>query len=278
MNATVGSLLAEAAGAQPGSRREAQLLLGHVLQRSLAWLVAHDRDEVDETQSRAFRDFARRRREGEPIAYLVGVREFHGLAMRVTPDVLIPRPETETLVDAAVDILRGRHAATVLDLGTGSGCIAVSIAHERPEARVTAIDASAAALGIARENARAHACEIEFLRGDWLEPVAGRRFHLIASNPPYVADGDPHLCEGDLRFEPAAALVAGKDGLDAIRAIVRQAPAHLHPGGWLLIEHGYDQAGACKDLLFIAGFGDLRSIRDLAGIARVAGGRLMAQN
>ncbi|HVY05813.1 MAG TPA: peptide chain release factor N(5)-glutamine methyltransferase [Burkholderiales bacterium] len=275
MIATVRALLVNAGSVLPASGSEPQILLGHVLQRERAWLIAHDKDEVGEADAAVYRALVQRRLAGEPIAYLVGHKEFHGLDFRVTPDVLIPRPETETLVDLVLEILPRQNSATVLDLGTGSGCIAVSIAHERSGAQVTAIDASPGALDLARANAKAHRQEIEFLQGEWYAPVKDRAFDVIVSNPPYVADGDPHLRRGDLRFEPQTALVAGADGLGDIHAIVQGAPAHLKAGGWLLFEHGHDQAVACKDLLTEAGFQELISRADLAGIERVAGGRLL---
>lgn len=280
MKRTVDSLLAGAADtlATEDGRRDAQVLLGHVLGVSRAWLVAHDRDAVDDSTADAFRHLVLRRREGEPVAYLLGKREFHGLDFRVTPDVLIPRPETETLVDAALEELDATPGRKVLDLGTGSGCVAVSIAHERPTAQVTAVDLSADALDVARRNAAALGQQVEFLQGRWFAPLARRRFDLIVSNPPYVAAGDPHLDQGDLRFEPEGALISGADGLNDIRVIVASAGAHLLPAGWLVFEHGYDQAESCRDLLLKAGFGDLRSWADLAGMPRVAGGRLLTPN
>ncbi|MEO8004248.1 MAG: peptide chain release factor N(5)-glutamine methyltransferase [Betaproteobacteria bacterium] len=280
MKSTVEGLLAGAADtlATDEGRRDAQVLLGHVLGVSRAWLVAHDGDAVDDSTVEAFRKLILLRHDGEPVAYLLGVREFHGLDFRVTPDVLIPRPETETLVDAGLEKLDAMPGRKVLDLGTGSGCVAVSIAFERPAAQVTAIDLSADALDVARSNATALGQKVEFLQGRWFVPLAQRRFDLIVSNPPYVAAGDPHLRQGDLRFEPIAALISGPDGLNDIRVIVGGAVEHLLPGGWLLFEHGYDQAETCRDLLAKAGFGDLKSWPDLAGIARVAGGRLLTPN
>jgi release factor glutamine methyltransferase len=274
---TIDSLLAGAAGtlATEDGRRDAQVLLGHVLGVSRAWLVAHDRDAIDDSAADAFRKLVQRRHDGEPVAYLLGKREFHGLDFRVRPGVLIPRPETETLVDAALEKLDATPGRKVLDLGTGSGCVAVSIAHERPTAQVTAVDLSADALDVARGNAGALGQQVEFLQGRWFSPLARRRFDVIVSNPPYVAAGDPHLDQGDLRFEPEGALISGPDGLNDIRVIVASAGEHLLPGGWLMFEHGYDQADSCRDLLLKAGFGDLQSWVDLAGITRVAGGRLL---
>ena len=278
MNSTVDKLLEEAARNPADAveqRREAQILLGHVLGVSRAWLSAHGDERPDPSAAAVFRDLIRRRQTGEPVAYLVGRREFYGIDFQVTPDVLIPRADTETLVDAALEKLSQGASHDVLDLGTGSGCVAIAIAHERPAARVTAVEVSTAALGVARDNAAAIGVHVEFLRGRWFETLAQDRFGLIVSNPPYVATGDPHLRQGDLRFEPESALTAGADGLNDIRTIVKEAPAHLHPGGWLLFEHGYDQAGRCRDLLQDAGFGELVSRADLAGRPRIAGGRLL---
>ena len=278
MSPTLGGLLDEAAHNLAGhveARREAQILLGHALGASRAWLAAHANEAADVSAAADFRDLVRRRRAGEPVAYLVGKREFYGLDFRVTPDVMIPRADTETLIDTALEKLTQPARQDVLDLGTGSGCVAISIAHERSGARVRAVDISPAALNVARDNAVAIGVDVEFLEGSWFEPLAGCRFDLIVSNPPYVAAADLHLRQGDLRFEPATALASGKDGLTAIRIIVAGAPAHLRAGGWLLFEHGYDQAGVCRDLLDNAGFGEVFSRADIAGLPRVTGGRLL---
>jgi release factor glutamine methyltransferase len=278
VNLTVDSLLDEAAIALAGhaeARREAQVLLGHVLGTSRAWLAGHGDDKADDTCAAKFRALVARRQNGEPIAYLVGEREFFGLGLRVTPDVLIPRADTETLVDVALEKLAPDVAHDVLDLGTGSGCVAIAIAHERPAARVTAVDLSTAALAVARENAAAIGVEIEFVQGKWFEPLARHRFDVVVANPPYVAADDTHLHQGDLRFEPAMALISGNDGLNDIRVIVAGAAAHLRAGGWLLFEHGHDQADACRDLLLDAGFAEVLNRADIAGLPRVAGGRLL---
>ena len=278
MNQTVGGLLEDGMRnlADPvEARREAQILLGHVLGVSRAWLAGHRDEPATAASAAIFRELVQRRRAGEPVAYLVGRREFYGLDFRVTPDVLIPRADTETLIDAALEKLTLHASAAVLDLGTGSGCVAIAIAHERPASSVTAVEVSAAALSIARQNAETIGVDVEFVQATWFERLAGRRFDLIVSNPPYVAQDDPHLQQGDLRFEPAAALASGKDGLDDIRIIVAAAPTYLHAGGWLLFEHGYDQADASRDLLRNAGFGELISRADIAGLPRVAGGRLL---
>ena len=263
----VAAALAEARAAIPLG--EARLLLGHVLGVSHAALAAHPERKVGLPETAAFRALAARRAAGEPIAYLTGRREFHGLAFQVTPAVLIPREETELLVDIALEA----KAARVLDLGTGSGCLAVAVAKALPQAQVTAVDASAAALAVARGNAARHGVSVRFLLGDWFAPLAGERFGLILANPPYVAEADPHLAQGDLRFEPRAALAAGPAGLDDIRRIVAAAPGHLAPGGWLWLEHGFDQAAAVAGLLAEAGFLDIGQRPDLAGILRVSGGR-----
>jgi release factor glutamine methyltransferase len=213
-----------------------------------------------------------RRAAGIPLAYLLGEREFHGLRFTVTPAVLVPRPETETLVDWALELLQGHDAAKVLDLGTGSGAIAVSVAKRCPPARLTATDVDPAALAIARANAAGHGVTLELLTGSWWTPLEGRRFDLVLSNPPYIAGDDPHLQA--LVHEPRHALTPGGDGLDALRAIVGGARAHLNPGGWLLVEHGFDQGAAVRQLLDGAGFHGVQTRRDLAGIERCSGGHL----
>lgn len=281
MSATVGRLLEDAARNLAASadlvetRREAYMLFGHAMGVSRAWLSAHRNEAADPSVADTFHALVRRRQAGEPVAYLVGRREFYGLEFRVTPDVLIPRADTETLVDVALEKLVEGTQPDVLDLGAGSGCIAIAIAHERPAARVTATDVSETALRVARDNAVAIGVDVELVRGSWFEPLAGRRFDLIVSNPPYVAVGDQHLQQGDLRFEPATALASGTDGLADIRIIVAHAPGYLREGGWLLFEHGCDQADVCRDLLRVTGFGEVVSCADIAGLPRVAGGRLL---
>ena len=252
---------------------DARTLLAHVLQRDDAHLIAHGDDALDSDRQHAFDALIGRRGAGEPVAYLTGHREFYGLDFRVTPEVLIPRPETELLVDLALERLPPRTAAGVLDLGTGSGCVAITIAKQRPRARVVAVDMSRSALALAQENAAAHGVpNVEFRLSNWFSRLVGERFELIAANPPYIAVGDPHLTQGDLRHEPGAALVAGEGGLACLRAITEAAPAHLDSGGWLLFEHGHDQATRCRDLLARAGFAGVFSQVDLAGIERVTGG------
>jgi release factor glutamine methyltransferase len=260
---------------------DAQVLLAHVLAKDRAWLVAHADDPLAGVDAAAFAALVQRRLHGEPVAYLTGIREFWGLPLAISPAVLIPRPETETLVEAALARLPAEREMRVLDLGTGSGAIALAIAHERPWARVLATDASADALAIARENARRLGIgNVQFAQADWYAdlPAAWRdlRFDLIASNPPYVAAGDPHLDEGDLRFEPDVALASGSDGLAALRTIVAGARLWLAPGGAIVVEHGYDQADRVRELLATAGFVEIAAIRDLAGIPRVAAGRFAA--
>ncbi|MGH8758442.1 MAG: peptide chain release factor N(5)-glutamine methyltransferase [Burkholderiales bacterium] len=257
------------------ARREAQVLLGFALGVTRAWLTTHPDQTADSEAAARFRSLVLLRAKGHPVAYLVGVKEFYGLPLRVTPDVLIPRPETEELVEAALERLPQGEARKVLDLGTGSGCIAIAIAHQRRAAQVAAVDSSSPTLALARENAAALGVEVDFLQSDWFAALSGRRFDLIVANPPYVAADDPHLRQGDLRFEPHPALAAGADGLAELRRIVGAAPNYLRPRGWLLLEHGYNQAEACRDLLRNAGFGELVFRADIAGLPRIAGGRLL---
>jgi release factor glutamine methyltransferase len=300
------------------ARTEAQMLLQRALTVSRAHLLAHPEQVLDEAQAAAYRALLQRRVAGEPVAYILGEREFFGLKFKVTAATLIPRPETELLVELALQ--RIPPAATlsrerergwgrgfrVLDLGTGCGALALAIACMRPDAEVTAVEASPEALAVARENVRrllersdAHqttvrdkhvearqsvhvstgstrtdfvAGSVSLLQSDWFSALEGQRFDLIVSNPPYIAGDDAHLAQGDLRFEPRAALASGADGLDDIRRIIAGAKAHLNPGGWLLFEHGYDQAAPTRELLRQAGFGEVFSARDLAGIERASGG------
>jgi release factor glutamine methyltransferase len=254
---------------------EAELLLAHVLAQPRTWLFTHGDRDVGEAEAARFDDLVRRREAGEPVAYLTGQRGFWRFDLAVSPATLIPRPETERLVELALERLPREYAARVADLGTGSGAIALAIAFERPRAHVVATDASADALAIARANAQAlQLANVELREGDWFAPLAGERYDLIASNPPYIALDDAHLREGDLRFEPAPALASGTDGLDAIRTIVAAAPAHLQPQGWLLLEHGWDQGAAVRALLADAGFVDVATERDLEQRDRVTLGRL----
>jgi release factor glutamine methyltransferase len=270
---TVAAALAAARAKLPAS--EARLLLGHVLGKPAAWLITHDADVLDEDVLLGFASLVARRAGGEPVAYLAGFREFFGREFEVSPAVLIPRPETELLVDVVLKSGVGAGVtATILDLGTGSGCIAITLALERPQARVAAVDASEAALHIARKNAERLGARLRLLQSDWFAALAGERFDLIVANPPYIAAGDPHLAAGDLRHEPSTALSSGADGLDDIRRIIAATPAHLAPGGQLWLEHGYDQAEAVRELLKAADLAGIEQHRDLAGIVRVSGGRL----
>ena len=253
---------------------DAQWLLAHALDRPIAWLYAHADEAVDDATAARFEVLVERRVAGEPVAYLTGRRGFWTFELQVTPDTLIPRPETELLVELALARLPSDRALQVADLGTGSGAIALALARERQRAQVLATDASHAALDVARANARALGlANIAFACGHWCTALDRRQFDLIASNPPYIAAGDPHLALGDLRREPAAALASGVDGLDAIRAIVADAPSHLVAGGWLLLEHGLDQGDAARALLRAARFADVATDRDLEGRDRVSSGR-----
>ena len=251
---------------------DARVLLRAVLGATDAQLAAHPERVPGERERARFTELVKRRRAGEPVAYLTGSREFYGLAFKVTPAVLIPRPETELLVEAALEHVPAGAACRVLDLGTGSGCVAVAIAKERPRARVMATDVSPAALAIARENAATHGVDIELLQSDWFAALVGRRFDIIVANPPYVAEGDTHLAQGDLRFEPRGALVSGPAGLDAIEAIVEQARGHLAPGGVLFFEHGHEQGSCSRVLLAAQGYDRIFTRRDLSDIERVSGG------
>ena len=236
-------------------RFEAELLLCHVLKRDRSWLMAHATDAIDSDHAAQYDALVERRRDGEPVAYITGVRGFWKMDLSVSPAVLIPRPETELLVEQALERLPREQTCSVADLGTGSGAVALAIASERRRARVTATDASDDALAVARANSERLGLEqIEFLQGDWWQPLADRRFDVVVSNPPYIAADDHHLDQGDLRHEPLAALASGGDGLDAIRQIVAGAASRLNDGGWLLLEHGWNQAAAVRALLEQAGF------------------------
>ena len=271
---TVARLLAQARAAIDPV--DAEHLLLHVLARPRSWLFAHADDVVAAADAARFGDLLARRLRGEPVAYLTGSRGFWTLELAVTPATLVPRADTELLVELALARLPVAADARVADLGTGSGAIALSIAKERPRAQVIATDASPDALEVARGNARRNGIgNVAFLAGSWLAPLAGETFNLIASNPPYIAEGDPHLAQGDLRFEPAMALSSGADGLDDIRIIAALSPAHLRPGGWLLLEHGWDQGDAVRALLEEAGFVDVATARDLENRDRVTLGRAL---
>jgi release factor glutamine methyltransferase len=274
MRATEQSTIGAALRAQDIDLRDARVLLRVALGVDETHLATHPGQVLSREQGDRFAAWLRRRLAGEPVAYITGEREFYSLAFKVTPAVLIPRPETELLVELAIERVAPDTPASVLDLGTGSGCVAVAIAKHRPRARVTATDISRVALAVARENAARHGTDIEFIESDWFAALAGRRFDLIVANPPYVAEGDRHLSEGDVRFEPRAALVGGADGLTCIRTIAADSRAHLARGGRLFIEHGHDQAARCRALLHEQGYREVMSRRDLAGIERASGGRV----
>jgi len=256
----------------PLDQLENRILLCHVLGITRVGLITGSERTLTEQEAQQLAALVGRRLDGEPIAYIIGEREFFGLRFQVSPAVLIPRPDTELIVELALERLP--QGGRLLDMGTGSGAIAVSCAHSRRDAQVTALDLSEDALAIARANAAANGVAVRFLRSDWFGAIENERFELIVSNPPYIASHDEHLSQGDLRFEPTGALTDHADGLSALRSIVDGAPAHLEPGGWLLLEHDYDQAEAVRDLLQQRGFQDVQSWRDLADIERVSGGRL----
>jgi release factor glutamine methyltransferase len=272
MTLTVAAALAQAR-ARGLERLEAQLLLAELLACDRSWLISHDGDALSAGQAARFEDWLTQRLQEVPLAYLSGHKEFHGLKLRVTADTLVPRPDTEALVDWALELLQAAAlpAPELVDLGTGSGAIALALKHRYPAARVEALDLSANALVIARTNAEALGLDIKFHQGDWWQPLAGRRFELIVSNPPYIAGNDPHLPA--LRHEPLSALTPGGDGLSALQILIQGAPTHLRAGGWLLLEHGYDQAEAVTRLLSAQGFKRVCTRRDLGGQPRVSGGR-----
>jgi release factor glutamine methyltransferase len=277
MQIQAGARLQELQASLPLDPLENRILLCHATGLSRVQLITRADQALNEAEAERLSELVRRRLAGEPIAYIVGQREFFGLDFTVSEAVLIPRPDTELIVELAIERLppRGR----LLDMGTGSGAIAVSVAHSRRDAAVTALDLSEAALDVARGNAANHQAAVRFLRSDWFGALedkgsCGETFELIASNPPYIAAGDVHLSEGDLRFEPAGALTDHADGLSALRIIIDGAVNHLAPGGWLLLEHGYDQAAAVRALLDAGGYLEVQSWRDLGGIERVSGGRI----
>ncbi len=257
-------------------RLEAQLILLHAMGRPRAersWLLAHDADALPPSIESQFLELALRRKAGEPVAYLTGFIEFFGLDLQVDNRVLVPRPDTESLVEWAIECAPA--SGQVIDLGTGSGAVALALKHARPDLNVSAVDFSADALAVAQANAQRLDIEVTFSRGSWLEQAVGR-FDVIVSNPPYIAAQDIHLAA--LTHEPQQALVSGADGLDDIRTIIQQAPARLLPGRWLLLEHGYNQALRVRDLLNRAGFEAVQSKRDLSGIERCSGGKLVTIN
>ncbi|HEY8354540.1 MAG TPA: peptide chain release factor N(5)-glutamine methyltransferase [Methylophilaceae bacterium] len=253
---------------------EARLLLQAALRVDHAWLLTHENDTLDASAASDFEHGLQRRLRGEPVAYILGYREFFGLRLEVSPHTLIPRPDTETLVEAALTHIAAEQPLRVLDLGTGTGAIALAIASCRPLADITAVDCSEDALSVAVRNAEQLGIgNVRFLRSDWFTELQDRTFDVIVSNPPYIADADPHLTRGDLRFEPKGALASGDDGLRDIRQIVAATGRYLHRNGWLLLEHGYDQASAVATLMRQAGFDHIGHHHDLAGIARVTAGR-----
>lgn len=275
-NLDIGQCLSQAAGRlrPEDGRHVAEILLCHALQRDRAWLFAHARDLLEPDARERFNTLIERRTAGEPVAYLIGHRGFWTLDLEVNGATLIPRPETERLVELALERLADQRRLDVADLGTGSGAIALAIASERPRARVVATDASEAALVMARSNAARHDLDnVEFRAGSWFVPLNQESFDLIASNPPYIAQADPHLRQGDLRHEPLTALASGADGLDDIRHLVAGASPHLKPGGWLLLEHGLDQGEAIRALFAEAGFVDIATEQDLEHRDRVSLGR-----
>jgi len=271
MTIAAGATVAALQAGLPLDPLENRILLCHALGLTRVGLITNSERVLNEDEAARLAALVQRRQEGEPIAYIVGQREFFGLPFQVTPAVLIPRPDTELIVELALERLAPR--ARLLDMGTGSGAIAVAVAHTRPDATVTAFDVSEDALAVARANAAANGATVRFLRSDWFTALKDEVFDLIASNPPYIASGDEHLAQGDLRFEPSGALTDFADGLAALRTIIDGAPAHLVADGWLLLEHGYDQSAAVRALLMESGYTDVQSWRDLGGIERVSGGR-----
>jgi len=277
-----GISLADALRSAPLDALENRILVGHALQLTRIQLITQSERQLTIDEAAQLSALFRRRLQGEPIAYIVGEREFFGLAMQVTPAVLIPRPDTELLVELALERLPPRGKA--LDMGTGSGAIAVAIAHTRPDVAMTALDVSEGALKVAAGNAQRHGAKVAFLRSDWyaalndMDNANQPYLDLIVSNPPYIVSGDVHLSQGDLRFEPIGALTDHADGLSALRIIIDGAATYLKTDGWLLMEHGYDQSDAVRKLLEQRGFSEVQSWRDLAGIERVSGGRLAADS
>jgi release factor glutamine methyltransferase len=268
-----GASIASVQATLPLDPLENRILLCHATGLSRVQLITQGDRPLTPDEAQRLDALVARRLDGEPIAYIVGKREFFGLDFNVGPAVLIPRPDTELIVELALERLPQGHAR-LLDMGTGSGAIAVAVAHTRPDADVSALDVSPDALAVAQANAAANGARVRFLHSSWFDALAaGETFDVIASNPPYIAAGDAHLAQGDLRFEPVGALTDHADGLSALRIIIEGSPRHLVAGGWLLLEHGYDQATAVRTLLADGGFSDVRSWQDLAGIERVSGGR-----
>ena len=256
------------------AKLEAQLLLQYSLNVNRAWLIAHENDALEANIHAAFEAFLSRRLSGEPMAYILGCREFYGLDLMVTPDTLIPRPDTETLVEAALAKISINSNQSILDLGTGTGAIALAIAKNHLQANITAVDASKGALEVAQKNAQNLSINnIEFVLSNWFENLANQRFDIIVSNPPYIEENDVHLTQGDLRFEPISALASGVDGLDDIRQIINDGLIYLKPQGWLMLEHGYNQAAQVADLMADVGLTNIETIKDLGNNDRVTIGK-----
>ena len=248
---------------------DSHALMSHCLHQNRAWLIAHADDALGESEHSAFKRLVDARQHGMPVAHLIGSREFWSMLFEVTPDTLIPRPETEHLIECALALPLPASDISVLDFGTGSGIIAITLAKERPDWVLTAIDSSADALKIARKNAVIHAATIEFVEGNDLQPFSGRVFDVIVSNPPYIAESDPHLKQGDVRFEPSSALSSGSEGLDCIRYLINDVPHYLKSSGYLVLEHGYDQGEAVRDLLDQRGYTEIKTDKDLGGQDRI---------
>lgn len=276
-NFTIKSCLSFAAKflANEEAALEAQLLLQHVLNVNRAWLIAHENEVLSSEAFIQFQQLIARRKNGEPVAYILGYREFFGLKLKVSPDTLIPRPDTETLVEAALEKISKNQSSNVLDLGTGTGAIALAIAKNRPKSLVTAVDFSENALNVTRENAEnLNIQNITFLQSDWFSALENQRFDVIVSNPPYIEENDAHVSQGDLRFEPKSALTSGTDGLDDIRKIIYESVSFLNPQGWLMLEHGYNQAEKVRGLMANHGFIEIATIKDFGGNDRVTMGRI----
>lgn len=256
----------------PLPRKESEILLFYVFNCDRSWLYAHGDDPVTRPEATPFLELVKRRQAGEPLAYILGQWEFWSLPLRVNPDVLIPRMDTELLVQWAVALLPERPRKRCLDLGTGSGAVALAVKHELPESEVTAVDLSEPALKVARSNGEQLGLEVEWLLGSWFEPVLARQFDLIVANPPYICEDDDHLAQGDLPAEPIMALTAGTDGLQALRQLVADGQSLLEPGSWMLLEHGWDQGADVRNLMLTHGWQAIETRRDLAGHERVTGG------
>ena len=259
----------------PEASFEANLLCQQVLNVNRAWLISHQSDALEANQQAGFEALLQRRLNGEPMAYILGSREFYGLQLKTTPETLIPRPDTETLVEAAFAKIPQNASLNILDLGTGTGAVALAIASQRPQTKVIAVDASLEALKVATENAQDFKlANVRLLESNWFSALGGEKFDVIVSNPPYIAQDDEHLKQGDLRFEPLSALASGADGLDDIRKIIQDAPDFLNPNGWLMLEHGYDQADAVAALLNARGFRQIDHVKDIVGTLRVTFGAI----